>query len=153
MIQFCFFCVKLILVLWKSVSNDTVQLCSVVKSSVDHAKWRNFCQIFFLFVEKNSVIFDFPYNSIFIVVICDELHEHFTIVNHEHFLHISEGQAGVCSFSRSSNFISDCICKFVNEEVIKLERHIVLLLQNSTVWALNKEVFKRNRDPDVQITW
>ena len=131
-------------------SNDSVEFGGVVKRCVDHAQRWDFVHFFLLLLyELHSVSPRLPADPIFIVVHLDERHELVLLIDHKHLLHVFECKAGVCAFSRARDLVPDCIRKLVNEKVVQLQRHVVLLLQDFAVGALHKVVLQRHGHLDI----
>jgi len=73
-----------------------------------------------------------------LLVLGNERHQLSLVINHEHLLHIAKAQAIVRVLSRPGNLVSDSINELLNEEVVGNERHVLLLLKNLLVGALDE---------------
>lgn len=119
-------------------SDNPVKFSRVFEREVNHFRGWDLFHFFPFLNEEHSVSSQFPTNVVFLIVLNNELLQVFLVLDHEHLLHVCQLQAFVGSFSRSRNFISDCVCEFVNEKVVGQQGHVLLCRQDFLVAALNE---------------
>ena len=133
------------------MSNDSVELCCVAESGIDHSQRGDLIHLLLLFDEGDAVTFDGPGNAVFVVVCPDELHELVLLLDHEHLLHILDGDRLVGPFRGTGYFRADRVSELIDEEVIMLQGHVLSLLQDVAVGASHKIVFEGDRHFNVDI--
>jgi hypothetical protein len=79
-------------------------------------------------VEENSVALNIPLNLIFHIILSNEKLKFILRFNQKHTSHVFNAKTLVCSFSGSSNFISDGVQEFINEKLISWVRQVLFCL-------------------------
>ncbi len=141
-------------------SDDSIELSSVVKREVDHVERRNGWNFFSLSDEVKTFSSDLPSDNFsgwwtslggFLLVLSNERHQLSLIINHEHLLHVSQFKAVIRAFSWASDLIANSIHKFFDEEVVGDLGHVLLLLQDLLIAALNEVSFEGDRNLDIDV--
>ena len=72
-------------------------------------------------------------------------------LDHEHLLHVSQLKAIIAAFGRPSDLIPDRILKLLNEEIVSKVRHILFLLQDFLIGALDEVGLEADWNLDVDV--
>ena len=126
-------------------SNDPIELSRVLKRQVNHVEGGNLADLFACLDEVKSITANFPHYlvtslslTIFLLVLGNESHELGLVLNHEHLLHVSQTETIVAALGRPGNLVSDGILELFDEEVVGQVRHVLLLLKDFLVRALDE---------------
>ena len=88
----------------------------------------------------------------FLLVLSNEIHELCLIINHKHLLHVPQSQTVIGALCRACNLISNCISELANEKVVSDLGHVLLLLENFLVAALDEVRLETHWHLDVDVS-